>query len=290
MDRPDQISLPQAAEFIINLAPTGMIPTRAMTRHVPINHNEIVDDVGRCLELGVQMVHLHARDSQENHSSDPEQYGRLIESIRNLPGGKELVIGVTTSGRSDPSFETRSRVLELDGDMKPDMASLTTSSLNFAKSASVNCPSVIQALAAQMAEVGIRPEIEIFDLGMVNYAAMLSNKGFIKGPVYANILFGNISTAQTSIGQVAAMINSVPSDWVIATAGIGRAQMAANMLGIMYLAGARVGLEDNIWFDNARTKLATNYELVKRLIGWAAEFGRDLAERDAVRRRLQLAS
>lgn len=290
MDRPDQISLSQAPEFIINLAPTGMIPTRSMTGHVPINHDEIVDDVGRCLELGIQMVHLHARDSDEEHSSDPEQYGRLIESIRHLPGGKELVVGITTSGRLDPSFEARERVLELDGAMKPDMASLTTSSLNFANSASMNAPSVVQALAARMQEVGIRPEIEIFDLGAANYASVLARKGLLSAPVYANLLLGNIATAQTSIGQVAAMVNSVPADWVIAAAGIGRSQMAANILGVVYLDGARVGLEDNIWFNNARTQLATNYELVERLIGWAAEFGRDLAGRNAVRRRLQLAN
>jgi uncharacterized protein (DUF849 family) len=288
VDRADQISRAQAPGFIINLAPTGIVPTRSMTRHVPVNHHEIVDDVASGLELGVQMVHLHARDAEERHSPDPEPYGRLIEAIRRLPGGAELVIVVTTSGRSDPGYEARARVLTLDGDMKPDMASLTLGSLNFQTAASVNEPSVVEALAARMAEAGIKPEVEIFDLGMANVATVLRAKGLLKGPVYANLLLGNIASAQTSLGQVAGLVNSLPADWILSAGGLGRSQLTANLLGLLYLDGVRTGLEDNIWLDNGRTSLATNRAQVQRLVRWGAELGRDLLDRQALRQRLAL--
>lgn len=288
MGREDRISQAEPAPFVINLAPTGIVPDRSMTPHVPLTHNEIVEDVARCAELGVQMFHLHARNAEGEHSNDPEQYGRLIEAIRRLPGGRELVLCVTTSGRKDPSFAARARVLDLDGDMKPDMASLTLTSLNFSRAASVNEPDVVRALAERMAEVGIRPELEIFDLGMASIAKVLVDKGVIPEPVYANILLGNIASAQTSIHQVAALLSDLPEQWFLSAAGLGRSQMAANTLALLYFDGARIGVEDNIWFDPQRRTLATNTMLVERLVGLAAQLGRPLMTANALRRRLAL--
>ncbi|MCC5797759.1 MAG: 3-keto-5-aminohexanoate cleavage protein [Methylophaga sp.] len=101
--------------LILNLAPTGCVANKITSPNLPMSHNEIVDDVAACMELGVQMVHLHSRDNGGGHCPDREPYGRLIESIRTLPGGRVVTICVTTSGRHDPSFTSRVRVLELDG-------------------------------------------------------------------------------------------------------------------------------------------------------------------------------
>jgi len=133
-------------KFIINLACTGVIPTKSNNQSVPITLDEIVSDIKTAIDLGVQMVHLHARDDYGIQTSDPQRYSDIISAIRNLPGGKELIVGVTTSGRLDSSFETRSRVLDISGEAKPDMASLTLSSLNFAQSASINEPETIRLL------------------------------------------------------------------------------------------------------------------------------------------------
>ncbi|MEH6549062.1 MAG: 3-keto-5-aminohexanoate cleavage protein [Pseudomonadales bacterium] len=262
--------------LLINLAPVGIVPNKTLTPHVPVTHNETVETVASCLERGVQMVHLHCRDKDEVSSSDPELFGRVIESIRALPGGRELIVCVTTSGRLDPGFEARSRVLDLTGDMKPDMASLTLSSLNFMKNASVNEPDVIRKLAGRMLERGIKPELEIFDLGMANFANVLVKEGLIKPPFYSNLLLGNISGAQTSMQHAGCLLSSVPEDWVVSVGGIGHSQITANMLGIMYADGVRVGLEDSIYFDRARKRLATNLDLVNRVIDLAESFERPL--------------
>lgn len=269
--------------LIINLAPTGCVASKDNTPYLPVTHTEIVEDVAECLELGIQMVHLHVRDDDGRHSSDPERYGRLIESIRELPGGRELIICVSTSGRHDPGYESRSRVLDLDGNMKPDMASLTLSSLNFMRDASVNAPDTVRKLAAKMLENGIKPELEIFDLGMANMAEVLIKEGHIHSPVYANIMLGNIASAQASLLHVSSILASLPKDWTVSLAGLGRAQLTANMLGILYTNGVRVGLEDNLWCDSGRQHLATNGSLVKRICRLANEYDRCLMDKNTFR-------
>lgn len=274
--------------LIINLACTGVIATRAMSPRIPLSHDEIVEDVARCLEQGVQMVHLHARDAAGAQTGDPAPYGRLIEAIRQLPGGREAVLCVSTSGRQAADFASRARVLELDGAARPDMASLTLSSLNFMRSASINAPDTIRRLAARMLEQGIKPELEVFDLGMANVARVLCKEGLLKPPLYVNLLLGNIAGAQAEPLQIAAMLAALPEGCIVSLAGIGRFQLKANGLGLLWADGVRVGLEDNLWLDVARTQHASNPELVGRVLRLACELERPIAGRNDVRRRLAL--
>lgn len=279
-----QVSQP----IIINLACTGVMPTRQMSAHVPLSHDEILQDVAACMALGVQMVHLHARDANGVQTADPEPYGRLVESIRALPGGRELVLGVTTSGRHDPGFAGRARVLALEGLAKPDMASLTLASLNFAQSASVNAPDTIRRLAQTMQERGIKPELEVFDLGMANFARVLQAEGLVTAPLYVNVLLGNIASAQADLLQLAAILAALPPGCIVCIAGIGRFQLGANTLGLLVADGVRVGLEDNLWLDAARTQPATNTALVQRVLRQAADLERSPISRAALRARLGL--
>lgn len=276
--------------FIINMACTGVIPTRSMSPHVPISHSEIVDEVARCLALGVQMVHLHARDEEGVQSAEPERYGRLVEAIRTLPGGRELIIGVTTSGRKDASFEARSRVLDLEGDARPDMASLTLSSLNFVQSASINSPDTIRQLSRRMLERNIKPELEVFDVGMANFARVLLNEGLIRAPLYVNVLLGNIAGAQPDLIQVAAILAALPPGCIVSIAGLGRFQLGANALGLLVADGVRVGLEDNLWRDSARTVHASNADLVARVIAQGALLERQPLPVADLRQRLEMTS
>lgn len=274
--------------FIANLACTGVIPTKAMNRNVPLNQSEIVEDVGRCIEMGAQMVHLHARDADGMQTGEPEPYGRLVEAIRKLPGGREVILCVTTSGRKDARFESRARVLDLDGDMKPDMASLTLSSLNFQQSASVNSPDTIRQLAGRMQERRIKPELEVFDLGMSNFLKVLRKEGLVQGSLYVNVLFGNVAGAQSDALSVASVLGSLPSEALVSIAGIGRSQLSANTLGLIFADGVRVGLEDNLWLDSQRTVAATNVGLLDRILRLARELERPLMSRHSLRHQLGL--
>jgi uncharacterized protein (DUF849 family) len=139
-----------------------------------------------------------------------------------------------------------------------------------------------------MQEQGIKPELEIFDLGMVNFAHYMIRKGLLQPPYYFNILLGNIAAAQAKLLHLGVIVSELPDDSVFCVAGIGNAQMDMNALGIIMGNGVRVGLEDNIWYDTSRTTLATNYSLVERIASIAKQLDRQLATPMEVRELLKL--
>jgi 3-keto-5-aminohexanoate cleavage enzyme len=275
-----------SSPLIINLAPTGMVPTRADSALVPLAIEEIADDVARCAALGVAMVHLHARDAGGAPTNDPAIVALLIETVRlRVP---DIVITATTSGRRAADVEQRAGALYLEGAAKPDMASLTLASMNFARDASVNAPATVMRLAEIMLERDIKPELEVFDLGMVNFAHVLIDKGLIKPPYYFNLLLGNPATAQATLLHLCMLVNDLPPGSVWSVAGIGRFQTRATALGVAMGDGVRTGLEDNLWLDDGRTVKASNAQLVQRAAALAKAQGRPLASARDVRIRLGL--
>jgi 3-keto-5-aminohexanoate cleavage enzyme len=275
--------------LIIDFTPTGMIPTKSLTTHVPISVSEIIEDIHFAWELGITKVHLHARDSQtENPTYKKEIYAEIIAGIRKF--APSLVICVSLSGRTFNKFEERSDALDLEGFLKPDMGSLTLSSLNFNKIASVNSPDMIQALAAKMKKLGIVPEMEAFDAGMINYAKYLISKGLLDPPYYFNLLLGNIACAQADILHAGIMIRDLPDNSIWSLAGIGDQQLKMNSVAIAIGGGVRVGLEDNIWYDAERTTLARNIDLLKRIHVIAGANGRKIMTSEEFRRKMHLES
>lgn len=260
-------------KFILNFTPTGMIPTKDMTPEVPLLPEEIVEQVLEAAELGVNMVHLHARDLDTGKPTyKKEIYADIINGIRSK--NRDIILCVSTSGRNFSEFEKRSECLDLKGNLKPDFGSLTLSSLNFNDMASVSEPKMIQSLAKKMLDRGIRPELEAFDLGMINYAHYLIRKKLIKPPYYFNLILGNIACAQANLLSLGLMVNELPGQSFWSVGGVGDSQVKMNGLGIFAGGGVRVGLEDNIYFDVDRTQLSTNRELVERILRIGAAYGR----------------
>ena len=129
--------------LIVNFTPTGMIPTKEMTPHVPVLADEIVADVKKACELGITMVHLHAREPEtEEPTYKKELYAEIIGGIREF--APELIICVSLSGRNFKALSQRADPLYLKDNLKPDMGSLTLSSLNFNQTASLNAPSMVK--------------------------------------------------------------------------------------------------------------------------------------------------
>jgi 3-keto-5-aminohexanoate cleavage enzyme len=274
-------------DLIINFTPTGMIPTKEMTPLVPVTIAEIVADVRRATEIGITMVHLHARDEATGRPAcAAEIYGRIIDGIRAF--APELVICVSLSGRNFHEFVQRAEPLQLAGALKPDMGSLTLSSVNFNHEASVNTPEMVQRLALEMQQRGILPELEVFDTGMINYAKYLEKNGLLRPPHYFNLLLGNIACAQADLLHAGMMIRDLPPQSCWSFAGIGRVQLMMNSLAIASGGGVRVGLEDNIWFDAARTRLASNADLLKRVHEIAASNERRVMSPATLRQLLKL--
>ena len=273
-------------DVIINFTPTGMIPTKEMTKHVPVTPEEVVEDVRRAVDIGITMVHLHARGQGGAPDYHKEIYAEMIEGIRSFD--PELVICVSLSGRDFQEFEQRTDCLNLTGKIKPDMGSLTLSSLNFNRVASVNSPEMIQKLAEAMKERGILPELEAFDAGMINYAKYLEKKGLLQPPHYFNLLCGNIACAQPDLLHAGIMIRDLPPDSYWSLAGIGDSQLMMNSIAIAAGGGVRVGLEDNIFFDPERTKLAANADLLERIQRICEASGRGVMSAAEFRKRLKL--
>ena len=273
--------------LIINVCPTGMIPTRASTPHVPLSVDEIIRDAVAVADAGAQMVHLHARDEATGQPvSDTRYFERILTGIRRER--PELICCVTTSGRNWPEFERRSEVLLLKGAAQPDMASLTLGSLNFLTGPSSNAIHTIERLAMCMRENDIKPELEIFDTGMINLAKYLERHGILSGTKYFNLLLGNLNTAAATIGDLSHLVAALPENSVWSAAGLGSFQLPMNVAAILAGGNVRVGLEDNIHYDAGRSRLATNVELVQRLVRISQEFERPLATCAQVRAMLGL--
>jgi uncharacterized protein (DUF849 family) len=242
---------------IINFTPTGTQTTRDNSL-APLTPNEIIEEVHNAYELGITVTHIHARDPKDfSNTYRKDIYGEIITGIRkHCP---DLSICVSLTGRLHPEFEKRSEVLEL----YPDMGSLTMSSLNFPKSASVNEPDMILKLIQKMDDYGVIPEIECFDSGMLNYTNYLISKNVLKGPHYINVILGNIYNAQTDLSTISSIYHNKPENSLMCLGGIGKDQLKCNIMGLLYFDGIRIGLEDNLYRrDREKT---TNIDLLKRI-------------------------
>jgi uncharacterized protein (DUF849 family) len=233
------------------------------------------------------MVHLHARDERTGEPTyKAKTYEKIISGIRKF--SSDLIIAVSLSGRNFREFEKRAEPLKLEGDVKPDMGSLTLSSVNFNKEASVNTPDMIQALTGEMLSRSIMPELEAFDAGMINYAKYLEKRGLLKPPHYFNLLLGNIACAQADLLHAGMMIRDLPPNSYWSLAGIGDFQLMMNSVAIAAGGGVRVGLEDNIWYDSGRTRLARNIDLIKRIHRLAEDNERNVMTPKELRKLLKL--
>jgi 3-keto-5-aminohexanoate cleavage enzyme len=272
-----------APTFPISFCPTGMVPRRGDSPHVPLTAEEISHQALEAAELGVTSVHLHARGTNEEPAWERSYYEDIIGRIRK--DNSELVICVTTSGRFESDIDRRSDVLHLEGIHKPDLASLTLASMNFATHSSVNSPDTVKELAQRMLARGIVPELEVFDTGMVNYLKYLLSKGILEPPLIVNFILGGPASAQVGLSDLGLLVAHLPENSIWSAGGIGRAQLPANALALASGGGVRVGLEDNLYLDDSRTRHATNRELVQRVLEIGRLLGREPMEPSAFRSR-----
>jgi uncharacterized protein (DUF849 family) len=274
-------------KVIINLCPTGMVGTKKDNPSLPISSQEIIQDALGCAEKGASIIHIHARDEHGRPTWKKQEFAKIIGGIREK--NKSVILNVTTSGRNWSDFERRSECLELKGDLKPDMASLTVGSMNFIKTASVNDPDIIERLAIKMRENDIKPELEVFEPGMLHKANYLIAKGIIdKKRPYINILLGSLGTSPLSPLSMASFLNNLPKGAIWALAGIGSYQLDANIASISFGGNVRVGLEDNNYFDRKKSILASNSMLVDRVVKIINMMGLEVATAAEARKMLSL--
>jgi len=265
-------------KLIINAAITGMVPVPSDNASLPVTVAQIVAEARRCADAGAAIVHVHARNEDGTPTWRKEVYQAIIDGIRsNCPG---LLISGSTSGRLWSDFEKRSAVL----DCRPDLASLTPGSMNFPAAASVNPPPIVHQLAAAMKQHDVVPELEFFEIGMIDYVRdYMVPRGMLQPPFYANLLLGSLGTLAASARNLVHMVEALPTGTVWSVAGIGRFQFPVNRLAIAMNGHVRVGLEDNLWMDAEKTDPATNVRLIERVVRVAEASGRSIASPAAAR-------
>lgn len=267
-------------KLIITVAPTGSLPKKKHNPKTPITPEEIIETGVRCESAGASILHVHARNPvDESPSTD---YHLFEEVCVGLKARTNLIVQISTGGRAGMEYEQRCERLRL----RPEMASLTTGSVNFPNSVYANSPELIERLARDMKRYGIKPEMEIFDISMVANAMDLSEKGLAEAPLHFDFVLGLKGAIPATAENLLHLKNTIPTDATWSVAGIGPVQLPMNLLAIVMDGHVRVGLEDNIYYR--RRELASNEQLVERIVRLSREMGREIASPDEARQILHL--
>lgn len=270
--------------MIVNVALTGAVPSKRDNPNTPLTPDEIVADVLACADAGATVFHLHVRDEDGKPVHRRDLYERTIGPIRDAR--PDLVLCVTTSSRVNPDVAERVIGLDLEPSLRPDFGSLTLGSFNFPRTVSNNPPNEIRFLLERMMELGIRPELEVFELGMVNTLWALRDQGLIPDPPVVNILLGSMGSASAFVGDLGRFVERLPAGTEWAVAGVGIYQRPMTIAGAIMDGNVRTGLEDDPRGDG--TPGWSNVEAV-RLAAKAADLaGRSVATPAETRARLGL--
>jgi 3-keto-5-aminohexanoate cleavage enzyme len=170
----------------------------------------------------------------------------------------------------------------------PEMATLTVGTVNFMGQRSNNTIDSVKYLADRMGKLGIKPEIEIFERGFINTALYLAKKGHLPYPLHFNLLLGSLGSIPADLRDLVYLVDSIPDGNTWAATGIGRYQIGINAAAIIMGGHVRVGLEDALYYHQATRELATNENLIKRVVRIAGEVGREIATPKEARRILGL--
>jgi uncharacterized protein (DUF849 family) len=268
---------------IIAVAITGSVPRKKDNPALPVTVAEQIESTHAAYEAGATLVHVHVRNDDETPSSDPEKFAAFQDGIRrHCP---DIIVQFSTGGRGR-ALEARGAMLHL----RPDMASLATGSVNFPTIVYENPPDFVRSLATTMRDLGIKPEIEVFDLAMLTNTADLVKEGLILPPPHVQFVFGvkhALPPREDILDfELSLMRQLIPgATWT--AAGIGRDQLTVARWALARGGHVRTGLEDNIRLDR-HTLAPSNAALVRRTAELAAEAGRPVADAATARRILGL--
>ena len=268
-------------EVFVTCAVTGVGATTDRSELVPVTPVEIADAALEAARAGAAIVHIHVREpSTGGPSRDPALYREVVERIRasdvdvvlNLTAGMggDLVLGGVDSPLP-PNLEGTDMAgaterLEHVAELRPEICTLDCGTMNFAEGDYVmtNTPSMLREMARQIRELGVRPEIEVFDTGHLVFAKQLIEEGLVDEPAMLQLCMGIPYGAPDDPGTLLALVNQLPADCVFSAFAIGRAQLPYVALAPIVGGNVRVGLEDNIWLE--RGVKATNGQLVERAV------------------------
>jgi 3-keto-5-aminohexanoate cleavage enzyme len=267
-------------KLIITVALTGNVPTRQMNPNLPVTSAEIAADVKRCFDAGASLFHVHARDANQRPTLDIAVFKATTRKIKELT--PEVILQLSTGARAGKEWADRAGPVRL----LPEMGSFTTGSNNLPGIVYENSPQFIEYLARVYQETGVKPEIEVFETGMINNGVHLVKKGFIKFPLHFDFVLGAPGSMPGTIKNLVFLSESIPPGSTWSVAGIGKAEIMLSTAAIALGGHVRVGLEDNLLLPDGSH--ASNPVLVEKIVRIAREIGREIATPDGARAILSL--
>lgn len=270
-------------KLIITVATTGAITSKESNPNLPLTPEEIADEVYASYLAGASIAHVHIRDEQGKPSMDPAIFARTVNLIRERCN---IIINLTSSGGRGLVLTDEDRFIHMQ-QLKPSMGSFDAGSLNLGDRPFINTPQFLEKLAKAMLESGVKPEIEVFEAGMISNALRIAKKGLIKEPLHFQFVLGAQGAMDASANNLVFLMNSIPPGSTWSVAGIGRMQLPLAAIAIVSGGHVRVGMEDNIFYRK-KVLAKSNAQFVQRIVRLAEEFERPVANVEDTRRILGL--
>lgn len=268
-------------KVILTAALTGAVTPKDLNPHIPLTPQEIANDAYECWKAGAAVVHLHMRDENGIGTMNKERFKETFHLIRDRC---DVIINLTTSGELNASDERRMAHLK---ELKPEMASYDSGTFNWMPSMIFeNSPQFLEKLGAVMQEHNIKPEIEVFDSGMLHNALYYIKKGVLKAPAHFQFVLGVLGAAAGRVEDLIYLKSMLPKDATWSAFGIGKDHLPILYATIALGGHVRVGLEDNVYY--AKDRLATNVELVSRAVRLVREANKEVSTPEDARKILGL--
>ncbi|NTW73073.1 MAG: 3-keto-5-aminohexanoate cleavage protein, partial [Eubacteriaceae bacterium] len=230
-------------KVILTVATTGAWPQKSDTPYVPITPEETADEVYKCWQAGASIAHIHVRNDEGRASMDYEKFDKTVKLIRERC---DIVLNLTTSGGIGLDDEIRMKPFM---ELRPEMASFDCGSMNWMHSTVFeNHPRFLEKLGPTMKEYGVKPEIEIFDAGMIYNALYYLKKGVLEAPLHFQFVLGAAGGMTATVENLVFLKNLIPEGSTWSALGIGKGHLPILYAALAMDGNVRVGMEDNIFY------------------------------------------
>lgn len=258
-------------KLIITACICGAEVTKEQNPAVPYTVEEIAREAKSAYDAGASLIHLHVREDDGTPTQSKERFEVCIKAIKEVC--PDAIVQVSTGGAVGMSNDERLQPLQLN----PEMATLDCGTCNFGgDEIFVNTENMIKDFVEKMNARNVKPEIEVFDKGMVDMAIRLHNKGYIKAPMHFDFVMGVNGGISAEARDLVFMVGSIPAGSTWTVAGVGRNQFPMAVMGILMGGHVRVGFEDNVYLEKG-VPAASNGQLVEKVVRLAKELGREIA-------------
>lgn len=270
------------SKTIITVATTGAWPTKENNPNIPLTPKEIAEDVYECYKAGAAIAHLHMRDDAGKGTMSKEKFEETVALIREKC---DIVLNLTTSGDLNATDETRQAHLK---SIRPEMASYDCGSMNWMNnSLFINHPKFLEELGMTMQEYGVKPEIEIFDAGMIYNSLYYLKNGFLKAPLHYQFVLGAAGGTAATVENLVYLKSLIPAGSTWSALGIGKGHVPIILAAIALGGHVRVGMEDNVVFA-PKVLADSNAQFVTRAANIIREAGNEVATPEDAREILGL--